>query len=185
MATESKKTCSALEAANFLVFLMKDSYDDLTNMKINKLLYYAQGHYLKEHGYPLFNEKIYAWDHGPLVKEVYGKYKSYHDKPINTCDEREALSLDDDIKSFLLEIARVYGRYTAPALRNMTHKPNTPWDKTQNETEIAISLINDYFVKYEEPIKPIEIDMSDDGFIGYHDDSGVFVLPEEWRDEEV
>lgn len=185
MTFESVKTCSAVDAANFLVFLMKDSYDDLTNMKINKLLYYAQGHYLKEYGSPLFTEKIYAWDHGPLVKEVYGKYKAYHDKPINSCDENEALALDDDIKSFLLEIARLYGRYTASALRNMTHKPNTPWDKTQNGTEIPISYISDYFNKHVESIKPIDVEINDDDFIGYHDDAGVFVLPEDWRDEEI
>ena len=40
----------ATDIANFLVYLMSDSCDDLTNLKLNKILYYAQGHYLKNFG---------------------------------------------------------------------------------------------------------------------------------------
>ena len=179
------KSCSALDAANFLIFLMKGTCDDLSNMKLNKLLYYAQGHYLKMYGVPLFKEKIYAWTHGPLIKEVYGMYKDYGDHAIENCDDSKALALDDNIKSFLLDIARVYGRFTASALRNMTHKPHSPWDQTAEGHEIPLSVIEMYFESCEQPIGFVTIDFDENSFIGYHDDSGVFVLPEDWRDEEI
>lgn len=40
--------------ANYMLYIMSDAFDDLTNMKINKLLYFAQGHYLSKYGKALF-----------------------------------------------------------------------------------------------------------------------------------
>lgn len=63
-------------------FLNKNNYisnitdtEGITNMKLQKLLYYSQGHYLKKFNRVLLPEKIFAWKHDPVVKEVYHKYK--------------------------------------------------------------------------------------------------------------
>lgn len=37
---------TATTAANYLLYIMNDAVDDLTNIKINKLLYLSQGYYL-------------------------------------------------------------------------------------------------------------------------------------------
>ena len=66
---------TATTAANYLLYIMGEAFDDLTNMKLNKLLYFSQGHYLKKYGRPLFNNVIEAWGHGPVVPEVYSTYK--------------------------------------------------------------------------------------------------------------
>ncbi len=39
---------------------------DVSNLRVQKLLYYAQGHYLAAKGIPLFDEAIQAWSHGPV-----------------------------------------------------------------------------------------------------------------------
>lgn len=64
----------ARTVANYMLYIMGDAFDDLTNMKINKLLYFAQGHYLREYGEPLFDDGIEAWDHGPVIPAVYSAY---------------------------------------------------------------------------------------------------------------
>jgi uncharacterized phage-associated protein len=44
---------------------------DLTNMKLQKVLYYAQGHHVGQYGKPLFGDQIEAWSHGPVVASVW------------------------------------------------------------------------------------------------------------------
>ena len=60
---------TATTAATYLLYIMGEVFDDLTNMKLNKLLYFAQGYYLKKYGRPLFDNAIEAWEHGPVVPE--------------------------------------------------------------------------------------------------------------------
>lgn len=45
----------------------------ITHLKLQKLLYFAQGCYSAMEGKPLFKEKIYAWAHGPVVSAIYPK----------------------------------------------------------------------------------------------------------------
>lgn len=59
----------------FLAHCDEESGDIISNLKIQKLTYYAQGFSLVLLGKPLFNEKIEAWMHGPVVPELYRKYR--------------------------------------------------------------------------------------------------------------
>lgn len=180
---------SAYEIANYLVYLTSDVFDDLSNMKINKLLYYAQGHCLKETGKPLFGDPIEAWAHGPIVNDVYQRYKSYGDSPISNYDKNLLDRVTEQEKDLLMKVARQYGVYTASALRCMTHYQKSPWDQVYDarlmHNEIPVSLIKDYFIKYEEALRPIEISIELDDIIGYRDENGILVLPKDWNDEEV
>ena len=173
----------AVTAANYLVYIMKDAFDDLTNMKINKLLYFAQGYHLKKYGVPLFQDNIEAWEHGPVVPEVYSAYKGYGDKSITGCDFDMTADITPEAKDILYGVARNYGRYTASALRNMTHVIGTPWDQVyrpgRSHVEIPLSMIRDYFAELEE-LSPAVKHFKESDFIGYHDESGAFVLPKEW-----
>ena len=114
----------ATEAANYLIYLTSDSFDDMTNMKINKLLYYAQGYYLRKYGVPMFEDTIEAWEHGPVVASVYDRYKDHGDSPVTEWEESQLSAVSEDAASMLLDVAREYGRYTASTLRNMTHVIN-------------------------------------------------------------
>ena len=111
----------ARTAANNLIYIMGDAFDDLTNMKVNKLLYFAQGHYLKKYGKPLFDDKIEAWDHGPVIPDVYSTYKGYGDRPIHDYNSNAIPKVTPEAEEILFGVAREYGKYTASALRNMTH----------------------------------------------------------------
>ena len=175
----------ATDIANFLVYLMSDSCDDLTNLKLNKILYYAQGHYLKNYGKPLFEDAIEAWPHGPVVHSVYHSYKCFNNQPITEYNEEKVSLIEDKVKSFLVDVARKYGRFTASTLRNMTHKPKSPWAETQEGEEITVQHIKDYFIKSEEPIVPLVINYTEEDFIGHRDSNGVLVLPGGWNDAEI
>ena len=175
----------ALDIAEFLIFLMSGNCEDLTNMKLNKILYYAQGHYLKQFGKPLFSDSIEAWPHGPVVKDVYQKYKGFSNQAITEYDISAVQRIDDDTKSFLVDIARTYGRFTAAALRNMTHRSGAPWSKVEEGDVIPIDLILQYFQENEDSVQPLQIVYDEDDFVGQRDAEGYLVLPKDWRDEEV
>lgn len=178
---------SAMEIANYLVYLMSEYYSDLSNMKLNKLLYYAQGHSLKSLSRPLFSDTIEAWKYGPIVSNVYHAYKDKGDNPITEYDKSTLNAVSDEVRDLLIDIARVYGRYSAVALKNMTHVPQSPWARVykENEQHIVIpnNLIKEYFDSHVEEIKPIELNLSEEDFIGHFNENGVLVLPKEWDDE--
>ncbi len=51
----------------------------VSNLKLQKLLYFIQAYFLtnKKDNTPCFDEKIEAWDFGPVVPEAYHEYKQY------------------------------------------------------------------------------------------------------------
>jgi len=68
--------------------------DELSNMKLQKLLYYAQGHHLaKKHG-ALFTGEIEAWSHGPVVPSVCRAFKDFGAASIELPDA-DSFSWDD------------------------------------------------------------------------------------------
>ena len=119
----------ARTVANYMVYIMSDAFDDLTNMKINKLLYMAQGHYLAKYGKPLFDDRIEAWDHGPVVPSVYYSYKRLGDRSIKEYNPDIVDQITPEAEEILYGVARKYGGYTASYLRKMTHAVGTPWDQ--------------------------------------------------------
>lgn len=178
----------ARAVANYLVYIMSDAFDDLTNMKINKLLYFAQGYYLKQYSAPLFTDAIEAWEHGPVVPKVYATYKKYGDKPVTEYDINSVTMIRPEAEEILFGIARKYGRYTASALRNMTHVVGSPWElayqSTRAHTEIPLSSIQSYFSEMDNLTAPVK-QFKDSDFIGYRDKDGILVLPKEWDDGEI
>ncbi len=132
-------------------------YEGITHLKLQKLLYYAQGICLGLYGKPLFSEKIEAWQHGPVVKEVYNHFYFYGRNNI----EIKMDSKNEDILKNIennREVSQVlnltydnFAIYTAWQLRQMTHEDNTPWDITQRTKglfqEIDTKIIKEYFEK--------------------------------------
>jgi len=124
----------ALDIAKYLIELAaKIDENDLTNLKLQKLLYFAQGKYLANKNTPLFGDQIEAWDFGPVVKNVYDTFKTCGAFPITTFDVKfDAQELPSDVKTFLDQIWEDYGKYSANYLVSLTHKSNTPWYKSYN-----------------------------------------------------
>jgi uncharacterized phage-associated protein len=128
----------------FIEYFRETEENDLTNLKINKLLYYAQGHYLTRTGKPLFNAKIEAWDLGPVIPDVYRKYKSCGKKVLVNTKQYENNLTDEEFDT-LLDVAAKYGKYTAAHLVDKTHSQDTPWANTPKGNVISIDDIETHF----------------------------------------
>ena len=100
----------------------------MSNMKLQKMLYYEQGFHLAVFGTPLFEEEIEAWMYGPVVPAVYEVYKDYGYNGIDP-GKVEEISLSDREQALFDEVYKVYGAFSAIGLMNMTHR-ESPWANT-------------------------------------------------------
>ena len=103
-----------------------DEDDVLSNLKLQKLCYYAQGFCLAETGRPLFPERIERWQHGPVVRSLYHAFKEYERQSIPFPDSVQLGDYPEIALELIDRVYATYGRFEAWALRNMTHD-EPPW----------------------------------------------------------
>ncbi len=118
--------------------------DNISNLKLQKLVYYAQGFHLALFGKELFSEDIIAWEHGPVVEKLYYKYNQYGSAPIPEPDSANIALFTDEQLSLLNEVHDVYGQFSAWKLRNMTHSER-PWIETPKNNVIDKNLMKEFF----------------------------------------
>jgi uncharacterized phage-associated protein len=104
-------------------FLWLDQQDDeggVSNLKLQKLVYYAQGFFLAIFDRPLFEDRIEAWTHGPVVPALYHKYKNYGRCAIPLDEGFDFDALQKDEADLIDEVHQVSGQFSAWKLREMT-----------------------------------------------------------------
>lgn len=114
----------------------------ITQLKLQKLLYYIQGLALHVYGKPAFSNKICAWDYGPVVEEIYYKYKTKGKRPIGT--PKDIKEISDGLNNIIDIVIEGYGKYNACSLIDLTHE-ETPWKETDRDKEITQDSIREYF----------------------------------------
>ncbi len=114
--------------SDYFIYLVNDYGDLLTNLKLQKLLYYAQGWHLGIYGEPLFDENIEAWVHGPVVHSEYKRFDKYRWNPINT--EIEKPDLTPETQEFLFGIYDLHSPFSAWELERATHD-EPPWKEAR------------------------------------------------------
>ena len=129
----------------FLSLQDEESGDLISNLKLQKLVYYAQGVALAVKDSPLFPEPIYAWRHGPVVPELYHKFKAHGSNAIPNSGSFDLSILSTEDKEILDEVYDVYGQFSGWKLRNMTHQ-EPPWINAEKyELEITHESMKNYF----------------------------------------
>jgi len=125
----------AIDVARYLLYLAacEPEPEPLTPLRLQKLLYYAQGWSMGLRARPLFTEAIEAWDHGPVVREVYREFADHQDQPIGADGEADSVSLPQGDKDFIRSIWDHYKQYSAGKLRAMTHE-EAPWRSARGES---------------------------------------------------
>lgn len=148
---ESKLTCFDV-ADYFLSLADEDEGDYITNLKLQKLLYYAQGLHLACYDAPLFDEHIEAWAHGPVIPQVYSKYRDLEYGPIPRPQDLDFDKFNEETREFLDEVYRIFGQYSAWKLREMTHEEQ-PWHEAYRRgtnTIVSHESLKDYFSQFVE-----------------------------------
>jgi len=131
---ESHFTTSIPIAQYFLKLAAKEK-KEITNLQLQKLVYYAAVWYFTFFEKKLFNDRIEAWIHGPAIPRLYGHFKGFGFKPIVIPDiENIELSLDPELENFLNNIWSVYGKYDASYLEALTHS-ELPWQEARKDLD--------------------------------------------------
>lgn len=124
-------------------------------LKLQKLLYLAQGYSYAFHDRPLFSDELEGWVHGPVVRSVYDMFKNFQYNCINISYEIE--KLDDDAEDILNYVVDNFSKYDAKYLEKLSHEQE-PWilsrtgldpdersDKTISKESIANYFINEIY----------------------------------------
>ena len=115
---------TAQEIARYIVCFFQEAEDPVSNLKLQKLLYYVQGWHLALQDGPAFNDRIEAWVHGPVQPGVYGAYKHFRWNPIT--DEVAKPQLEDGLKAVVDAVLETYGGDSGFELEQRTHG-ESPW----------------------------------------------------------
>lgn len=123
---------------------------DVTQLKLQKLLFLAQANYLAATGRRLFSEQTEAFENGPVIDAIRRLFQSYGRKiiaPDSTAWNITALPAD--ARRFVDSIWELYGDWSATALWKLTHTKGAPWDQYYREnsfhTVIPDDAIRDFY----------------------------------------
>ena len=123
---------SPLDVARYFIFR---AYEDgrealMTNMKVQKLLYYTQSLYLALFEEPLFEDEIQAWRYGPACPPAYRFYREFEEKQLPIPQKNELMALSEEVQNLLEEVWEYFGEHHAYFLSGQTHL-EFPWKKAR------------------------------------------------------
>lgn len=133
--------CTVLNVAKYIQkYCVDNGIKDCSNKKLQKLLYYVQAWSCALRGnIPVFEAQIEAWLHGPVVPEIYRKYKQYGYLQIPFDSHGLNMEALEEHKLIIDSVLRVYAKYDADFLEMRTHIEN-PWIEARRTDDKIISL---------------------------------------------
>lgn len=140
---------SAADVADFFLAHAARRGQEICNLKLQKLLYYAQGWHLGLFGRPLFPEKFQAWSSGPVIPELYWRWKEFGigAVPAAAC----VRAFPPATAEFLNEVTDAYMPFDVWELHWKT-RAETPWLAARRgrtdgpgEEEISEAVMSRYF----------------------------------------
>jgi uncharacterized phage-associated protein len=144
------------EIANFVLDLADAEGGEVSNLSVNKIVFFLHAYFLVHFGRPLVTAKVEAWEYGPVFRELYREFKVFGDRPISKRASRMSAEtgeletcqykLSQDERSFLETMAERYVRLSAGTLVSMSHERGGPWDQVWNHAKsvnASMSISND------------------------------------------
>ena len=135
----------------------------ISNLKLQKLLYFVQANFLIKTNHPCFTDEIEAWDYGPVVPKAYYEYQIFGSSSIPEIKNTSHLEIVDgrlkmvtkeykdvikaDDKHYIDSVIDQFKLYTASDLVRLTHS-QSPWKsayKSGRNHVISNSSIRGYF----------------------------------------
>jgi len=137
----------AVSVANSIIKLAKArNITNLTPMKLQKLMYFAQFWYVKKFNKFLINDWFSRWEFGPVIPSIYHQLKYYGSNPVNNYiwllsanNEAIVYMIDNNPNAwnFLNEILDAYGNLDGVSLLAITQCDNSAWSRGEIGTAIT------------------------------------------------
>lgn len=165
-----------LQIANYVIHVSFENSKNITNLHLQKILYYLQANELVHNEEPLFNEAIEKWRLGPVIPEVYHEYKEFGSQPIEeiateivfdnetfdvTFIEFNENDIDIDTRDRITPFILTLLDKNPFRLVDLTHE-HTPWDYYRPRIEAgergliySNEEIHDYFSEHPDKLAEV------------------------------
>ena len=158
------------DICNYVIDYYNEKDCGVSNLKLQKLLYFIQAYFLVIKNERCFFEDIYAWDFGPVVPEAYRKYVMYGACNIyKKCSERDRIRMrmiDEDDKELINRVLDKFADYSSTQLVTLTQHQR-PWMDAYIpycQEKITVKAIKDFFSE-DDSESQNEVDESDKNII--------------------
>ena len=134
---------NAITLSNYIIEKFIEQGAPITNLKLQKVLYYVQGYSLKCFGKPAFQEEIYSWQYGPVVPMSYYEYNRSGARQLLPSNSGKAI-LATEQKKLINLIVDACKKIPSSTLVTKTHNED-PWKYSYVGEVISIEKIFSYF----------------------------------------
>lgn len=184
MGTEATIAHSAMDVANFFVDSLRGSEDPMTNARLNKFIYFAQGYCLQRLGRPLFSDEVEAWTYGPVVPEVYHAFKT-DDKYAHIVETKGPYDVHEfspEEINLMLDVIEKYDKLSTRSMIDESHQG--PWKQYYNSTKAHVVIPKRELLRYFSSLSSLP-DAFEDALrrakrVGEIGPDGHTVLPDDW-----
>jgi uncharacterized phage-associated protein len=146
--------------ANLLLGEARSRGQEVSNLKLQKLLFLCHAFYLVHTGAPLVRGSFEAWQYGPVHREVYDAFKKFQGRPITdeakkfdpVTGTHESLTAPSDVTvlDVVRKVVEFYGAKSPAELVRVTHAENGPWDcvvkAAANSANLGLKISDDVIV---------------------------------------
>ncbi len=154
----------AIDVARYVINYSQEIGSPVSNLKLQKILYFIQGIYLSTLDKPCFSDDIEAWGFGPVISDVYHEFKGFGSNDIPTITEYfeynkenpwaskfikyDDSSISNENKKLIDVIVNMFKDVSASFLVAITHKDGSPWSQVYNRYTKHIIIDNEAIKKY-------------------------------------
>lgn len=111
----------ALTVARYIIDRSFRKKDPVSNLRLQKLLYFVQLESYRENNNPMFSDDIVAWQFGPVVPDVYYEYNVYAGTPI-LLEYKDLSVIEDSDKRIIDRVIDTMKDIPIWKLVDLTHK---------------------------------------------------------------
>lgn len=154
--------------ANFVLDICDSKGRKLTNLSLQKIVYFCHVWSLIALGRPLIRHKFEAWQFGPVLQYLYREFSIFERDPIvgramridpNTGIKQEVqYALDPETEELMRKVVDFYSRLSASELVKLSHVERGPWHSIWNHEgnvnpgmKIDDALIKEFYSRIPEP----------------------------------
>ena len=146
----------ALAIANYFLERARLLGESLDQIKVQELVYLANGEHIAITGEPLIDEQVEAGRYGPVIPSLHHAFHPPGDPPFDVpasylippglgetspdAIEEVVPTIDtatapdhDFVRALLDRVWQVYGNYNGIELSNITNEPGSPWDQVNTK----------------------------------------------------
>lgn len=154
--------------ANLILDLAAENGQEVTNLGLQKILFFCHGWTIAKLGEPLIKQDFEAWQYGPVLAHVYREFKSFDRAPITLRARRLDPStghhvvahseLSSEVVDVVRDAVKFYSKLRPGTLVELSHASDGPWASVWNHDgqtnpgmRIENSAIESYFRKLTAP----------------------------------